>query len=79
VIGALVKRVAVRRVAGSIAVTLPQNVVERLGVATGDHIFVVETEQGVLLTPYDPTLERAMQVYERGAKKYRNALHELAT
>jgi len=38
----------------------------------------VETEQGVLLTPYDPNFERAMQIYERGAKKYRNALHELA-
>lgn len=74
----MVKRIAVRKVGGSIAATLPKNVVERLGVAPGDHIFVVETEQGVLLTPYDPNFERAMQVYERGAKKYRNALHKLA-
>src|SRR6266550_8222350 len=55
-----------------------QNVVERLRIAAGDNIFFVETEQGVLLTPYDPNFERAMQIYERGAKKYRNALHELA-
>jgi len=74
----LVKRIAVRRVGGSIAATLPKNVVERLGIAAGDHLFVVETDQGVLLTPYDQNFEQAMQIYERGAKKYRNALHELA-
>ena len=74
----MVKRIAVRQTGGSIAATLPKNVVERLGVVPGDTIFVVETEQGVLLTPYDPNFERAMQVYERGVKQYRNALHELA-
>jgi putative addiction module antidote len=74
----VVKRIAVRRVGGSVAATLPKNVVERLGVAAGDHMFALETEQGVLLTPYDPNVERAMQIYERGAKQYRNALHELA-
>jgi putative addiction module antidote len=72
------KRIAVRRAGGSIAVTLPKHVLERLGVAAGHHLFVVETEQGVLLTPYDPNVERAMQIYEGGAKQYRNALHELA-
>ncbi len=74
----MVKQTVVRRVGGSVAVTLPKNVVERLRIAAGDNIFFVETEQGVLLTPYDPNFERAIQIYERGAKKYRNALHELA-
>jgi putative addiction module antidote len=51
---------------------------DRLHVQAGDEVFVVETEQGVLLTPYDPEFQRAMKAYERTASKYRNALRELA-
>ena len=71
-------KIAVRRAGGSVTATLPKNVVERLRIAPGDNLFLVETEQGVLLTPYDPNFDRAMQIYERGAKQYSNALHELA-
>jgi putative addiction module antidote len=74
----VVVKIAVRRAGGSVTATLPKNVVERLRIAPGDNLFLVETEQGVLLTPYDPNFDRAMQIYERGAKQYRNALHELA-
>jgi hypothetical protein len=41
-------------------------------------VFAVETEQGILLTPYDPTVEQALEIAARAAKKYRNALRELA-
>jgi putative addiction module antidote len=74
----MVKQIAVRQVGGSVSATLPKDIVERLRLKPGDKLFLVETEQGVLLTPYDPNFERAMQLYEHGAKKYRNALHELA-
>ena len=46
--------------------------------AVGDTAFAVETDRGVLLTAYDPNFARAMQIYARGAKRYRNALRELA-
>jgi len=39
---------------------------------------VVETEQGILITPYDPTFDKAMAAYKRTAAKYRNAFRELA-
>lgn len=51
---------------------------DRLHVKPGDEIFAVETDAGILLTPYDPTFERALAAYERTASKYRNALRELA-
>jgi hypothetical protein len=44
----------------------------------GDRLHVVETEHGVLLTPFDPTTERAMAAYARIAKKYRGALRGLS-
>jgi len=38
----------------------------------------VETEDGILLTPYDPVTQKALALAARAAKKYRGALRELA-
>lgn len=57
--------------------TLPKDQAERLQLSPGDPIFAVETDRGILLTPCDPAFEQAMEAYQRGAKKYRNALREL--
>jgi hypothetical protein len=51
---------------------------ERLRLAGGDRVLAVETDRGILLTPYDHTTERALEVAARAAKKYRAALRELA-
>lgn len=67
-----------RRTGGSISATLPKEQAERLKLEAGDQIFAVETDRGILLTPYDPNFEQAMKAYSRGAKKFRNALRELA-
>ena len=58
--------------------TLPKDMAERLHLAAGDRVLAVETEKGILLTPYDPNVERALEIASRTAKKYRNALRELA-
>jgi putative addiction module antidote len=63
---------------GSVGATLPKDIADRLHVGPGDEVFIVETDQGVLLTPYDPTFEKAMVAYQRGARKYRNTLRRLA-
>ena len=39
---------------------------------------VVDTPEGVLITPLVPDFSEALEAYERGARKFRNALHELA-
>jgi len=36
------------------------------------------SKDGLLITPFDPEFASAMEAYERGAKKYRNALRQLA-
>jgi putative addiction module antidote len=76
--GEMVRKITLRQVNGSIGATLPKDMADRLRVKPGDEVFVIETEQGILLTPYDPTFERAMAAYERTAGKYRNALRELS-
>jgi putative addiction module antidote len=74
----MVRKITLRQVGGSIGATLPKDMADRLNVQAGDEIFVVETERGILLTPYDPTFEQAMAAYRRTASKYRNALRELS-
>ena len=74
----MVKKVTLRKMGGSVGATLPRDFAERLHVSAGDELFVVETDQGLLLTPYDPEFQEAMAAYERTASKYSNALRELA-
>jgi putative addiction module antidote len=75
----MVATVKLRKQGGSLAVTLPKEIVREMGVRAGGSVHLVQVGPGEYrLTPYDPAFRRAMQVYERGAAKYRNALRELA-
>ena len=74
----MVRTVKLRKMGGSVGATLPKDLAERLHLDVGDEVFVVPTEEGLLITPYDPTFDQAMSAYRRGAKKYKNALRELA-
>ena len=74
----MVRKVVLRQMGGSVGATLPKDIADRLHVAPGDEVFMIETERGVLLTPYDPSFDEAMAAYRRGARKYRNAMRELA-
>jgi putative addiction module antidote len=75
---AMTKEVTLRQAGGSVSATLPKDMADRLRLEAGDRILAVETDSGILLTPYDPETERALRVAAKAAKKYRNALRELA-
>jgi putative addiction module antidote len=74
----MMKEVAARRVGGSIGTTLPKDMAERLHIEPGDKLFAIETQDGILLTPFDPRARQALSIAAELAKKYRNALSELA-
>ncbi len=74
----MVKSVKLRRMGGSIGATIPRDMAERFHLAEGDEVFAVETDQGILLSPYDPTVLEALGHAAQAAKRYRNALRELA-
>jgi hypothetical protein len=52
--------------------------VDRLDLAPGDRVLAIETEQGILLTPYSDELDADLAATRRAAKRYRGALRELA-
>ena len=68
----------VRRMGGSLGGTFPKEAMELLNVDEGDRLYVAVEDGKLVLTPCDPAFEEAMKVYRRGARKYRNALRELA-
>ena len=74
----MVKQLTLRRAGGSIGATLPKDMADRLHLEPGDRVLAVENDRGILLTPYDPGVERALVIARRVAKKYRNALRALA-
>ena len=67
-----------RQAGGSISATLPKDMADRLHLAAGDTVLAVETERGILLTPYDPRSKRRWRSPARSRARYRNALRELA-
>lgn len=74
----MIKEITFRQYGGSLGTTLPKAMTDRLNVGAGDKAYAVETEHGILLTPYDPQFARVMEAEARISKKYQNALRELA-
>jgi len=74
----MVRRQTLRKIGGSVATVLPRSMLERFHLDAGDEVFVLETEQGLLVTPFDPEFDAAMREYAKIAKRYRNALRVLA-
>jgi putative addiction module antidote len=70
--------VKLRRAGGSIAATLPKDMADRLKLQAGDTVIAIETDRGILLTPYDPDTEEALSIAAEVGRTYRNALRELA-
>ncbi len=74
----MVRELTLRQVGGSIGATIPKDMAGRLHLEAGDKVLAIETDQGILLTPYDAEVEAGLAVAAQAARKYRNALRELA-
>ena len=74
----MTREIVLRQAGGSVSATLPKHMADKLRLEAGDRILAVETDRGILLTPYSEDTERALKVAAEAAKKYRNALSELA-
>lgn len=74
----MTQEVKLRKVGGSIAATLPKEMADRLKLTAGDTVIALETDRGILLTPYDPDTEEALSIAAEVGRTYRNALRELA-
>lgn len=68
----------VTTVGNSTGVILPKEVLQRLRVDKGDSLYVVETPNGVELTPYNPEFAEQVDAAERVMREDRDVLRRLA-
>lgn len=68
----------VTTVGNSVGVILPKELLERLRVGKGDSLYVIETKQGIELTPYNPEFAIQMEAAEQVMRQDRDALRKLA-
>ena len=71
-------KVKVTQIGNSAGVVLPREALKKLDVSRGDELYLVETPEGLMLTPYDQAFEAQMEAAEKVMKRYRNALRRLA-
>jgi putative addiction module antidote len=66
------------QIGNSIGVILPKEMLARLKLKKGESVFLTETSEGYVLTPYDPALEEQIEAGRDFMRQYRDTFHQLA-
>jgi putative addiction module antidote len=72
------QKTTVRKVGNSLGITLPKTIIDNYHLSEGDELHLIETGEGIILTPFDPQFSEWAEAYERTNKKFRNVLQRLA-
>ncbi len=71
-------RLKLRAIGNSVGVVLPREVLARLKVNEGDVLHLIETKDGVMLTPLDPNVAEQVRLGRDVMRRYRDTLRVLA-
>jgi putative addiction module antidote len=74
----MTRKLKLTAIGNSTGVVLPRELLEKLRVQRGDELMVLETPDGITLTPFDPEFARQMEVAERVMREDRDLLRKLA-
>ena len=66
------------QIGNSVGVILPKDALSRLKLSKGESVFLTETNEGYVLTPYDPALEEEISAGRAFMREYRDTFHQLA-
>jgi putative addiction module antidote len=66
------------QIGNSVGVILPKEMLANLKLEKGESVFLTETPEGYVLTPYDPTLDEEMQAGREFMREFRDTFHALA-
>ena len=69
---------SIRSIGNSAGVVLPKEVLTRLRVGKGDKLYLIETEDGYKLTPYNEEFVKQMRIAEDIMREDRDILEALA-
>ena len=70
--------IKVIQIGTSMGAIFPKEMLAQLKVQKGDTLFAIETPDGVLLTPYDPEVERQLAAGREFMREYRDTFRALA-
>lgn len=65
-------------IGNSLGIILPKEALQRLRVGRGDQLFLVETQDGYEMTPYDPEFAMQVEAGQQIMREDRDALRKLA-
>jgi putative addiction module antidote len=66
------------QIGNSVGVILPKEALARLRVGKGETVFLTETPEGYVLTPYDPELQEQVEAGREFMREFRDTFHQLA-
>lgn len=72
------KPLKIIKIGNSAGVVLPKELLDELGVAQGDQVTTIKTENGFELRPYEGDFEEQMKVARAVMRKRQSALRQLA-
>ena len=70
--------VKITTIGNSVGIILPKEILTRLHVEKGDSLYLLDTPEGVQLTPYDQEFAAEMDAAKRVMRKHRDVLRKLA-
>jgi putative addiction module antidote len=65
-------------VGNSTGLVIPKEILERMRVRKGDLLHIIETSNGIELTPYDPEFAAQLAIAEEVMRSDRNVLKQLS-
>lgn len=75
----MIEKTKVRRFGGSLGILLPKALAGALALEEDDELFLVNTPNGLHVTPYDPEFAAAMADALAFMRSHRDALRGLST
>jgi AbrB family looped-hinge helix DNA binding protein len=76
--GTMAPEVTLQQAGGSVSATIPADIARRFHLTAGDRVQVIETADGILLSPFDPDVQEALTLASAAARQFQPALRELA-
>jgi putative addiction module antidote len=70
--------VKITTIGNSVGIVLPKEILARLHVEKGDSLYLVDTPDGIQLTPFDQNFADEMEAARRVMRKHRDVLRKLA-
>lgn len=70
--------IKLRKFGNSIGAIISKEILAKMKAKEGDSLYLIETQDGYKLTPYNPEFLQQMNAAEDIMKSYRNALKALA-